>query len=62
MPDCFIMQFARRLSDIAMCDEENEMRLDARPQARKNLKVSSLEYFKDFSGPIMMQMVIDHSP
>jgi hypothetical protein len=56
------MQFARRLSDIAMCDEENEMRSDARPQARKNLKVSSLEYIEDSSGPRTMQMVIDRSP
>ena len=56
------MQFAGRLSDIAMRDQANEMRSDARPQARENLKVSSLEYIEDFSRPRTMQMVIDHSP
>ena len=56
------MQFAGRLSDIAMRDKANEVRSDAKPQARKNLKVSLLEYIKDFSGPRTMQMVIDRSP
>ena len=56
------MQFARRLSDIAMRDEATETRSDARPQAKKNLKVSSLEYIADCSGPRTMQMVIDRSP
>lgn len=56
------MQFAGRLSDIAMRDEANEVQSDAKPQTRKNLKVSLLEYIKDFPGPRTMQMVIDRSP
>ena len=56
------MQFAGRLSDIAMRDEANEVWSDAKPQTRKSLKVSSLEYIEDFSGPRTMQMVIDRSP
>jgi hypothetical protein len=56
------MQFAERLSDIAMRDEANEVRSDAKLQARKNLKVSSLEYIEDCSEPRTIQMFIDIRP
>ena len=56
------MQFAERLSDIAIRDKANEVRSDAKLQARKNLKVSSLEYIEDCSEPRTMQMFIDIRP
>jgi hypothetical protein len=43
---------ARSLSDIAVRDEANEVRLDARPQARKNRKCIRWNTVKIFSNRV----------